>query len=146
MKALTTWDPFRELEDWAGHISSRLSRGTLGHERDAGAEWAPLVDITEDKKEYTIKAELPDVRKENVKVAVESGMLTISGERKFEHEEKDAKVHRMEMSYGSFTRAFALPEDADTSKILAEFKNGVLKVHLPKTEQAKPKQIDIKVN
>ena len=104
-----------------------------------------MADITEDDKEYLIKAELPEMRKEDVKVTVENGVLTISGERKFEKEEKKKKYHRVERGYGTFMRSFALPDDADFNKVNAEFKDGVLTVHVPKTEHAQPKQIEVKV-
>jgi len=106
---------------------------------------APLVDISEDDKEYLIKAELPEVKKEDVKLAIQNDVLTISGERKYEKEEKGKKYHRVERAYGSFMRSFTLPEDADGSKVAAEYKDGVLKVHLPKAEKAKPKSIEVKV-
>lgn len=143
-----TWDPFRELEDLSHRLASGFGRSLLRREDKEGlamAEWAPVVDITEDKQEYTIKAELPGVKKEGVKVTVEHGMLTIKGERKFEHEEKEEKAHRIERAYGSFMRSFSVPDDADPSKITADYKDGILKVCLPKNETAKPKQIDIKV-
>ena len=110
------------------------------------SEWTPLVDITEDDKEYLIKAELPEVKKEEVKVTVENGLLTISGERKIEKEEKGKRYHRVERAYGSFVRSFSLPDDADGNKVNAEFKEGVLRVHLAKSEHTKPKQIDVKVS
>jgi HSP20 family protein len=109
-------------------------------------EWAPLVDIVEEDKEYLLKAELPEIRKEDLNVTVERGMLAISGERKFEKEEQKRKYHRVERSYGNFVRSFALPEDADGSKIEAEFKDGILLVHIPKSETAKPKAIDVKIS
>jgi len=90
-----------------------------------------------------IKAELPEMKKEDVKVSVESGVLTITGERKFEKEEKKKKYHRVERGYGKFTRRFTLPDDAEASKVKAEFKNGLLTVHLPKSEKAKPKPIEV---
>ena len=108
-------------------------------------EWAPLVDISEDDKEYLIKAELPEVKKEDVKVTAEEGTLTIMGERKFEKEEKGKKYHRVERAYGSFVRNFSIPDDVSPDKITAEFKDGVLTVHLGKTEQAKPQHIEVKV-
>jgi HSP20 family protein len=110
------------------------------------SEWTPLVDIAEDDKEYLIKAELPDVKKEDVKVTVENGVVTITGERKFEKEEKGKKYHRIERAYGSFMRSFALPEGAAGDTISAEFKDGVLKVHLPKSAEAKPNPIDVRVD
>lgn len=144
-----TWDPFRELEDLSSRLASGFGRSLWrreGKDNLAMAEWAPVVDITEDKKEYLINAELPGVKKEDVKVTVEHGMLTIRGERKFEHEEKEEKAHRIERAYGSFMRSFSVPDDADAGKIDAEFKDGMLKIRLPKSETAKPKQIDIKVS
>ena len=110
------------------------------------SEWTPLVDITEDEKEYLIKAELPEVKKEDVKVTVENGMLTISGERKIEKEEKGKRYHRVERAYGSFVRSFSLPDNIDSNKVNADFKDGVLRVHVAKSEHARPKQIEVKVS
>ena len=109
-------------------------------------EWAPPVDITEDDKEYLIKTELPEVRKEDVKVTVENGILSISGERKFEKEAKGKKYHRVERAYGNFVRSFGLPDDVDANKVDAKFSDGVLTVHVAKSEAAKPKQVEIKVS
>lgn len=148
MSALMKWNPFRELEDMQNRLSSFFGRTPvrgLGEESMTVSEWTPLVDITEDEKEYLIKAELPEVKKEDVKVTVENGVLTITGERKFEKEEKDKKYHRIERAYGSFMRSFTLPDAAPGDKVSAEFKDGVLKVHLPKSAEAKPKAIDVKV-
>lgn len=104
------------------------------------------MDIVEDENEYRIKAELPAMKKEDVRLTVDNGVLTISGERKYEQEEKREKHHRIERAYGSFVRSFSLPEDADGSKVTADYKDGVLHVHLPKSEKAKPKSIEIKVS
>jgi len=109
------------------------------------AEWAPRVDISEDDKEWLVKADLPEMKKEDVKVTVENGVLTITGERKFEKEEKNKKFHRIERSYGNFYRSFTLPDGADPDKVSAGFKDGVLNVHLPKSEKAKPKAVEVKV-
>lgn len=109
------------------------------------SQWSPAVDIVEDDKEFLVKAELPEVKKENVHVTVENGVLTIYGERKFEKEEKNRRYHRVERSFGSFSRSFSLPEGADASKVHAEFKDGILQVHMQKSETAKPKQIEVKV-
>jgi HSP20 family protein len=147
-QTLTRWEPLREMEEFQNRLSTlfgRPSRRGNGREEITLPDWTPLADITEDEREYLIKAELPEVRKEDVKVTVENGVLTISGERKFEKEEKKRKYHRVERGYGTFMRSFALPDDADFSKVNAEFKNGVLTVHVPKSEQAKPKQIEVKV-
>jgi len=150
MNAVTRWDPFRELDELQNRLSSLFGRAPLRRNGDKDeaitvAEWAPLVDIVEDDNEYLIKAELPEVKKEDVKVTVQDDVLTISGERMFEKEEKDRKYHRMERAYGSFARSFTLPEDADGEKVAAEFKDGVLKVHLPKSEKARPKSIEVKI-
>lgn len=110
------------------------------------AEWSPAVDIEETDKEYLVKVEIPEVKKENVKVLVEEGTLTIRGERRKEKEEKNARFHRMERTYGSFFRSFTLPVDVDEKKVSAEFADGMLKVHLLKSENAKPKTVEIKVN
>jgi HSP20 family protein len=146
----TRWDPFKELEDMEKRLSSYFGRAPMrtDGEKEAMtvAEWSPVVDITEDEKEYLIKAELPEMKKEDVKLTVQDDVLTISGERKYEKEEKGKKYHRVERAYGSFMRSFTLPEDADGSKIAAEYKDGVLKVRLPKAEKAKPKAIEVKVS
>jgi HSP20 family protein len=105
----------------------------------------PPVDIYETEKEYLIKLDLPELTKEEVKVFVEDGVLSIQGERKKEKEEKGKKFLRIERSYGTFLRTFTVPPDADETKIDAEFREGLLKVHLPKSEKAKPKTIDVKV-
>jgi HSP20 family protein len=149
MNTLTRWEPFREMEDLQNRLSTLFSRTPMrrgnGKESITLPEWTPLADITEDDREYVIKAELPELRKEDVKVTVENGVLTISGERKFEKEEKKKKYHRVERGYGSFVRTFALPEDADANKVKAQFKQGILEVHLPKNEKAKTKQIEVNV-
>jgi HSP20 family protein len=150
MNTLTRWDPFKELDvlqNRFGTLFGRLPpRTESGKELMTVAEWVPLVDITEDEKEFVIKAELPEVKKEAVKVSVEDGVLSISGERKIEKEEKSRKYHRLERAYGSFLRGFTLPEGTDGAKIGAEFKDGVLIVRLPKSEKAKPKSVEVKVS
>jgi HSP20 family protein len=149
-KSLTRWNPMRELEDFQHRILSAFnpnsSRRSNGQEALIMAEWMPPVDISEDEKEYVITAELPEVRKEDVKVTVENGVLTITGERRFEKTEENKKWHRVERSYGTFARTFSLPDDIDPAKVNAEFKNGMLKIHVAKSEAARPKQIDVKVN
>ena len=143
---LTKWDPFREMEDVFDRYSRAIGwprRGT--QEVMATGDWAPRVDIAETDNEFTIKAEIPEVNKEDVKVTVDSGVLTIRGERKQEKEEKGKKFHRVERYYGSFTRSFTLPDNVDESKIEASFKDGMLNLQIPKTEAAKPKAIEVKV-
>jgi len=145
----TRWNPFKDRDEMenrlATMIAARESTGNGGKEALTVAQWSPLVDITEDEKEYLIKAELPEMKKEDVRLTVENDVLAISGERKFEKEEKGRKYHRVERAYGSFVRSFSLPENADGSKVTADFKEGMLQVHLPKSEKAKPKAIEIKV-
>jgi len=153
MNALTKWNPFREMDDLQRRLPSvfdlapyRRNSLTTDEENMTVPEWAPAVDIIEDDKEYLIKVELPEVQKDAVKVTVEGGTLTISGERKAEKEEKSRKFHRVERYYGRFVRSFSIPEDAEDTKVNAEFKDGVLRVHLAKSEKARPKQIEVKVS
>ena len=150
MNPLIRWNQLKELEALRHGLGTLFSRSAVrsseGQEEQITVpEWAPLVDISEDDKEYLIKAELPEVKKEDVKVTAEEGTLIIMGERKFEKEEKGKKYHRVERAYGSFGRSFALPADASPAKVTAEFTDGVLTVHLVKDEKAKPQQIDVKV-
>jgi len=149
LKEVSEWNPFRELDEMHNRLSRFLGTTTTrradGQENITVAEWAPLVDITEDDKEYLIKAELPEVKKGDVKVRVEDGVLYISGERNFEKEEKGKRYHRIERAYGSFTRSFALPEDADPQQVKADFKDGVLSVHVAKDKNARPKSIEVNV-
>jgi HSP20 family protein len=147
--ALVRWDPFRELEG----MQSRLNRlfgdpplSRAGGDGMSFSGWSPAVDVQETDNEYVIKADLPDVKKEDVKVELLDGALTIEGERQQEKEEKGKKFHKIEREYGKFLRRFALPTEVDPSKVQAEFKNGVLNVHLPKSATAKPKAIDVKVS
>ena len=156
MSVLTRWEPFtrwsplKELEDMEKRLSTIFGRSPMatdGEKKEAISvtEWSPLVDISEDDKEYIVKAEIPEMKKEEIKINVHDDVLTVSGERKYEKEEKGKKYHRVERAYGSFMRSFVLPENADGSKISAEYKDGVLKVHLPKSEQAKKKAIEGKI-
>ena len=151
MNALAQWNQYRELEALQHSLGSLFNRaqppGPEGREEPIRvADWAPLVDISEDNKEYLIQAELPDVKKGDVKITVEDGMLTIAGDRKFEKEENGKKYHRVERAYGSFGRSFSLPDDASPAKVTADFKDGVLKVHLAKNEKARPQQVEVSVS
>jgi HSP20 family protein len=146
---LVRWDPFRELEDMSERLNRVFtrpaSRTSGGKEQLTVADWVPTVDISETDGEYLIKAELPEVKKEDVKVTVEDGVLTLQGVRHQEKDEKGKRYHRVERSYGSFVRSFTLPESVDESGVKAEYKDGVLHLHLPKTEKVKPKAIEVKV-
>jgi HSP20 family protein len=149
--SIVRWDPFRELEDMSNRLNRVFGRSDLAKAKEDGGgfitfDWAPSVDIAETAEAFEIKAELPDLKKEDVKVTVEEGQLRISGERKQEKEEKGKKFHRIERSYGSFMRSFTLPENVDDARLSAEYKDGVLNVRLPKTEKPKPKAIPVKVS
>ena len=144
---LVRWDPFRELEEMSNRLNRLFERPTLrtgnGKEALTVADWVPSVDISETDTEYLIKAELPEVKKEDVKVTLQDGVLMIQGERQQEKEEKGKKFHRVERSYGSFVRSFTLPDYVDNTNVKAEFKEGILNLHLPKSERAKPKAIEV---
>lgn len=145
----TRWNPWKELEEMEKRLTSVFGPSPSGvtdnKEAMSVAQWSPLVDITEDEKEYIVKAEIPEMKKEDIKINVHDDVLAITGERRYEKEEKGKKYHKVERAYGSFMRRFTLPEDADGSKVSAEYKDGILNVHLPKSEKAKPKAIEIKV-
>jgi HSP20 family protein len=139
---------FREMEE----MSDRLGKffGTWTRPFDVKetlkvADFLPPVDIQETEKEYLLKVEIPEIKKEDVSVTILEKVLTITGERKFEKEEKGKKFHRIERSYGNFVRTFALPVDADETKIAAEYKDGLLLLHLPKLAKPPTKTIEVKV-
>lgn len=148
MNTLIKWNPVREFEQMTNRMNSLFSRSLLPSidEPIASSEWCPLVDVEESDKEYTIKAELPDVKREHVKVELENGSIRISGERNLGKEEAGRRFHRIERSYGSFERTFTLPEGTDRKDVSAEFKDGLLKVHLPKGEGAMHKTLEIPVS
>ncbi len=142
---LVRWDPFAEMQSMFGPLMPRglglLSR--LSGDGDTGLEWSPSADISETDKEYLIRAELPGIRKEDVKVNLSDGMISIEGERRQEKDEKTEKFHRVERVYGSFCRRFSLPDHIRADAVRSEYKDGVLSVHIPKTEKEKPKQIPV---
>jgi HSP20 family protein len=112
----------------------------------ANQQYPVALDVVEEKEQYVLKADLPGINKEDVKVSVENGILTIEGERKSETEQKDKQVHRVERSYGRFVRSLNVGTNVDTAKIKANYKNGVLELIVPKSEETKPKSIDIHVD
>ena len=140
---LTRWNPFVELDE----IQQRLNRLFLDRTTKAGedafADFMPAVDIQETDAEFIVKADLPDVKKEEIKIQFQDGVLAIEGERRREKEEKGKRFHKVEREFGRFVRRFALPTEVDPEKVRAEFKDGVLNVTLPKTPAAKPKLIDV---
>ena len=150
MNSIVPWNPFREMEDLQSRLLNALNLNPVrrgeGQESITVTQWAPLVDITEEDASYIITAELPEVKKQDVKVTVENGVLTLTGERVLEKQENGRKYHRIERAYGSFARSFALPDDADATKVTAAFKDGVLKVQVAKAEAARLKQIEVKVS
>ena len=139
------WNPYRDLSSFADQFNRALGTGT-GRERDEelslGA-WIPPVDIAEDKDRITLTAELPGFHEDQVKIQMEGGVLTIRGERKFEEEKNGRNFHRVERSYGQFVRSFTLPNNVEREQIRATFDNGLLKVELPKSEEARPREIKI---
>ena len=141
------WEPFRDMDD----VFDRFFAESMRHwpraatANRAAQEWAPAADVSETEAEYLIKADLPEVRKEDVSITVQDGVLTLSGERKQEKREESEKLHRIERVYGSFARRFALPENADEQGITAESRDGVILIHIPKVKvvQPQPRQIEI---
>jgi HSP20 family protein len=143
---LTRWEPFREMDDFLkgfGPFFGRLP--SMARPTDGGYEFTPPADIVEREKEYLIKVDLPEVRKEDVKVFFDNGMLVIKGERKHEKETKGETVHRTERFFGAFERMFNLPDDVDPKAIHAEVKEGVLVVKLPRVITEKPRPLAITI-
>jgi HSP20 family protein len=141
------WEPFRDVDDMFDRFFAETLRRwpRQNAEGRAALDWAPAADVTETDGEYLIKADLPEVRKEDVSITVEDGVLTLSGERRQEKREESEKLHRVERAFGSFARRFALPENADEQAIRAESRDGVILIHIPKhkVEQPRPRQIEI---
>ena len=146
---LVRWNPLQELGDMSDRLNRLLKREDPRRSSDKEmitvADWVPSVDISETADEYQIKAELPEVKKEDVQVLLENGVLTLQGERKEDRDTTGRKFHRIEGSYGRFVRRFALSNVVDDTKVKAELKDGVLHLRLPKSEKARPKAIDVKV-
>lgn len=144
--SVVRWDPFSNLDDMFARMPSLLGRWPrLSGDGDNGVEWAPTVDISETDTEYLLKAQLPAVKKEDVRITFDDGMLTISGERKQEKEEKGEKYHRIESLHGAFSRSFSLPDAIDAGAIRAEGKDGVITVHVPKSKAEPRKAQEIKI-
>ena len=144
MALLTRWDPFRDLQRMQDEMG-RIFDDRLVARGGESVGWTPNVDIYEDEEGVLLRFELAGVEAKDVDVRFENGVLTLRGERKLEREDKREGYHRVELSYGTFTRSFSLPGTIDAEKIRAESKNGVLSVHLPKKPEAKPKSIQVKV-
>lgn len=145
-REITAWSPFRDLVNMQREVG-RLFDGLFTEMDGDGnfmASWWPRVDVLESKEAFVIKAELPGVNKSDVKITLRENLLTIKGEKKQEKEEKENNFHRIERSYGSFERAFSLPAGVKSDKIDAAYKDGILTITLPKVEEVKPKEIEVR--
>ena len=145
---LSTWSPFDRLTSLRDEIDRLFDLSFPGVTRDAGlfSGWSPSVDVYQDKDHVFVKAELPGMKKEEIDISLQNGMLTISGERKHEEEHKEGDSFRSERFFGKFQRSVSLPTDVDTADVKASYKDGILTVTLPKAEEAKPKQIEVQVS
>jgi len=144
---VVNWEPFRDMDDVFDRLFAdayrRLPRNAA--EGKPSLDWAPPADVSETEGEYLIKAEIPEVRKEELSLTVQDGVLTLAGERRQEKREDGEKMHRVERQFGSFARRFALPEDVDDQAIRAECRDGVVIIHIPKHKvvQPQPRQIQV---
>ena len=144
--SLVRWEPFSGMDEMLSRFPSFLARWPkLSVDAESKFDWAPSVDISETGEEYLIRAALPAVKNEDVKVTIDDGMLTLSGERRQKEEQQQEKFHKVETFYGSFSRSFALPDAVDEAGIRAESKDGVLTIHVPKTKVETKKPTTIKV-
>ncbi len=141
---LIRWKPATDVLNGFDGMFDRYLRGGIFDESVTSA-WLPAVDILERENEYTVNIELPGVNKDDVKITVENNVMTVRGEKKMEKESDEKNVHRTERTYGSFQRSFTLPTHVKSDKIEASYNNGILTVTLPKAEEAKPKEIEVKV-
>ncbi len=141
MNTLSIWNPIHEMDEL---FHNRLA-SVLGGEGAQSVAWSPVVDIEETELNYLIRAELPGLSKENVKVEVEDGVLTLSGERDLERKVEGKTFHHIERSHGTFTRSFTLPENADAESVSANYKEGLLEIRVAKCEEALPKSIEVRV-
>ncbi|MFH1943643.1 MAG: Hsp20/alpha crystallin family protein [bacterium] len=141
--------PFRDLvniQDEMNRIFNAFFTRSPEKAEEGSLLWTPLVDIVETDEEITVMAEIPGMRKEDVKISIQDNILTLKGEKKQEKESNKKNSHRMERSYGVFEKSFSLPSSIQTDKVKASYKDGILTIHLPKAQEAKPKEIDISVN
>ncbi|PYS02409.1 MAG: molecular chaperone [Acidobacteria bacterium] len=144
--AVVRWDPFRDLnllQDRMNRLFEDASRNWKSDEPASTTTWSPAVDIFETESEIVVKAEVPGMERKDITLNLENNVLTLKGERRFLKEAKEENYHRIERSYGGFSRAFSIPATVDEEKIRADYQDGVLKIVLPKKEQLRPKQIKI---
>lgn len=140
---LVGWDPFQELISIGNRINRAAGDPFASRTEDTPGVWAPPVDIFERKDHLVIRAEVPGVKKEDMDVRIENGVLTLHGERKQDTDVQEGNAHRMERIHGAFTRSFGLPTTVEATKIAATYKDGVLEVTIPKAETARPKMVEI---
>lgn len=144
--ALVRFDPFRELEEMSTRLGTMMGRRRNAQgDVDSFGDWVPAMDVQETDAEYLVKMDLPEVRRDDVKVGIENGVLSIEGERQQEKKEETRHFHRLERSYGKFVRRLTVPTEVDDTTVKAEFKDGVLAVHLPKSRAARPRTVDVKI-
>jgi len=144
--AIIRWDPFRELvsmQDRMNRLFEDAVRTRGGEDEMTAGSWVPPVDIYETKDAMVVKAQLPEVNKEDIEIRLENGVLSIRGERKLQEDLKREQCYRMECQYGAFSRSFSLPRTVDQEKINANYKDGVLTLRIPKREETRPRQIEI---
>ena len=138
-------DPFRALEDIQGRLNRFFGEAPNHDEAFVFSDWAPPVDIQETDKEFTVTVDLPQMKKEDIKVGVANGILTVEGERHLEKEEQGKKFHRVERQYGRFVRRFTMPAEIEAARVQAQYRDGTLTVALPKSAEALPKTVEVKV-
>ena len=141
MNTLSIWNPIHEMDELFHNRLASVLEGEGLHT----VAWSPVVDIEETEQNYLIRVELPGLDKDKVKVVVENGVLTLSGERDLERKVEGKTFHRVERSHGTFSRSFTLPEDVDSESVVANFKDGLLEIHVAKHEKALPKSIEVRV-
>jgi HSP20 family protein len=143
--SLVRWSPFTEFDSMFNRMVPAAFMNWPRLPMEGKGAWAPSADISETDKEYCIRAELPAVKKEDVQVTLDDGVITLKGERRQEKEVKEEKFHQVETVYGSFERRFGLPEDANADAVRCDYKDGILSIHIPKTEvkKATPKHITV---
>jgi len=145
---LSTWTPFDRLTSLRDEMNRLFDLSLPGFTRDGGlfSGWSPALDVHQDKDNVFVKVELPGMKKEEIEISLHEGVLSISGERKHEEEKKEGETFRSERYFGRFHRSMTLPTTVDANKVKASYKDGILSVTLPKTEEAKPKQIQVNVS
>jgi HSP20 family protein len=148
MTLITRWDPFREMSTLQDRMNRLFSDqlGAITHDEALTGAFVPPVDVYEDENSIQVRLEVPGIDEKDIDIRLENNVLTIRGERKFEKDEKEENFHRVERRYGSFTRSFTLPATVNPEDVQAEYDRGVLKIHLAKRAEAKPKQIKVNIN